>query len=67
MKLTNFTIYDFAMLYQNHFKDFNKYIPAKANFKLQKNVNTLIAAAEEIDKLRSNVIKQYGEEDSEGR
>lgn len=62
MKLTNYNIYNFVMAYQKAFADFNAYIPAKANFKLQKNINVLSAAAAEIDKLRLEILKQYGEE-----
>lgn len=62
MKLTNYEIYNFAMSYQQVFADFTAYIPAKANFRLQKNINMLTAAAGEIDNLRIGILRQYGED-----
>jgi hypothetical protein len=62
MKFTNYEIYNIAMAYQDAFTDFKAYIPAKANFKLQKNIAAITAAAAEIDKLRVEILKQYGEE-----
>ena len=36
------------------------YIPAKANFFIQKNMATCLAAAQEIDKSRVEILKHYG-------
>lgn len=66
MKLTNYQIYNFVMSYQEIFADFKAYIPAKANFKLQKNINILTAAAGEIDNLRLEILMQYGETNEDG-
>ena len=64
MKLTNYQIYNFANSYSELFKDAgNIYIPAKANFFLQKNVQVLAAAASDIDKAKVDIIKHYGVED----
>ena len=60
MKLTNNKIYNITGLYNEAFKDFNQYIPAKVNFYLQKNMGKLAAAAQEIDKARLDVAKHYG-------
>ena len=65
MKLTNFEIYNLVTVYQDVFKDFSAYIPAKANFKLQKNINNLTAAAGEIDNLRLGILREYGEIEEE--
>lgn len=62
MKLTNYEIYNFAISYRETFAEFTAYIPAKANFRLQKNINALAAAASELDKLRVEILTQYGEE-----
>ena len=44
--------------------DDNKYIPAKANFLIQKNIGVIAAAAQEIEKARLMVAQHYGELDS---
>ena len=67
MKLTNNEIYSIA---NNLLQNMNKleiYIPAKANFFLQRNMQTITAAAEEIDKSRMEIAKHYGTPDEEGR
>ena len=61
MKLTNNTIYTLAI--SQEFEDFKSYIPAKANFAIQKNFSAIANAAKEIDKARIEVIKHYGVED----
>ena len=65
MKLTNNTIYTLAQG-QREFIDFKSYIPAKANFAIQKNFSVLAAAAEEIEKARLEVAQHYGEVDESG-
>ena len=66
MKLTNNAIYQTANNISSSFQDFNIYIPAKANFFLQKNIQTLAAAAQEIDKSRLEIAKHYGELNEDG-
>ena len=64
MKLTNYQIYSFANSYSELFEDAgNIYIPAKANFFLQKNVQALAAAASDIEKAKVDIIKHYGVKD----
>lgn len=58
--LTNYEIYNTAMAYKEFFQNFNSYIPVKVNFYLQKNMNKLAAAAEEIEKARLEIAKHYG-------
>jgi hypothetical protein len=66
MKLTNHEIYNFANAYSELFKDSGDiYIPAKANFFLQKNVQVISTAAQEVEKSRLDIIRHYGEEEAE--
>lgn len=60
MKFTNYEIYNIIASYNEVFQDFNQYLPVKVNFYLQKNINTLAAAAQEIEQARLEVAKQYG-------
>lgn len=64
MKLTNNTIYQIANNSDQLF-DNNIYIPAKANFYIQKNLALIAAAAQEIEQARMNVAKHYGILDTE--
>ena len=64
--MTNFEIYNIANSYQSAFGDFKSYIPAKANFYIQKNIQAIAAAAQEIDEARSNIAKHYGELNEDG-
>ena len=61
MKLTNQQIYQYAENLLSIFNDkFNIYIPAKANFYIQKNISLLAAAGQEIEKARLEIAKHYG-------
>ena len=60
MKLNNYEIYNIAGLYNEAFQNFNQYIPAKVNFYLQKNMNKIATAAQEVEQARLEVAKQYG-------
>ena len=66
MKLTNYTIYNTVNLYNEAFHGFSQYIPVKVNFYLQKNMNKLAAAAQEIEQSRLEVAKQYGTVSADG-
>lgn len=61
---TNNSIYSLAS--SQEFVDFKSYIPAKANFAIQKNFATLAAAAREIEEARLAVAKHYGVLDEDG-
>ena len=66
MKLTNQQIYQYAENLLSVFNDnFNIYIPAKANFYIQKNISTLAAAGQEIERSRLEIAKHYGVLDEE--
>ena len=64
MKLTNYEIYQIANNSNNLF-DKNTYIPVKANFYIQKNLTKIMAAAQEIEKSRVEIIQHYGTLDAE--
>jgi hypothetical protein len=67
MKLNNQQIYNIANNMFNTLGNLDLYIPAKANFFLQKNMQTLAAAAQEIEKSRLEIAKHYGELDEEAQ
>lgn len=67
MKFNNSEIYQIANVLAKTFDNLNIYIPAKANFFIQKNISTLAAAAQEIEKSRLEIAKHYGVLDEEGQ
>ena len=60
MKLTNYNIYQLANSLQSMANDNKIYIPAKANFFIQKNISMLATAAQEIERARLEIAKHYG-------
>lgn len=64
MKLKNNMIYNSA----KKLIAFNiqQRLPVKINFFLQKNIKTIIEAAQEIDLMRINIAKQYGTPSEDG-
>lgn len=60
MKMTNEKIYTIAQQLNKELADLIAYIPAKANFLMQKNINTIMEAAKEIDNTKINIAKNYG-------
>lgn len=60
MKLTNLQIYQFAEKLDS-IANSTQYIPAKANFFLQKNIQVIAAAAKEIEESRLTIAQHYGE------
>ena len=67
MKFNNNEIYQIANNLISNLGNLDIYIPAKANFFLQKNIQTLAGAAEEIEKSRIEIIKHYGILDESGQ
>lgn len=65
MKLTNNEIYSHANKLMEVFQDNTQKLPIKINFYLQKNKNTLITLAQEIEKTRIEIARSYGELNSE--
>ena len=65
MKFNNNEIYQNANILLETFDKLDIYIPAKANFFIQKNISILAAAAQEIEKSRLEIAKHYGILDEE--
>ena len=63
--LTNNEIYNYATSLQENFSSNETKFPIKVNFYLQKNLNTLIELAQEIEKQRIEIIQEYGVENKE--
>lgn len=58
MKLTNQQIYNYAQNLRAFSVDIK--LPVRINFFLQKNIQTIVQAAEEIEQARFNIGAQYG-------
>lgn len=67
MKFNNNEIYQIVNILAKTFDNLNIYIPAKANFFIQKNISVLATAAQEIEKSRLEIAKHYGVLDEEGQ
>ena len=67
MKFNNNEIYQVANTLTKTFNNLDIYIPAKANFFIQKNISILAAAAQEIEKSRLEIAKHYGILDEENQ
>lgn len=67
MKFNNSEIYQIANNVLSNLDNLDIYIPAKANFFIQKNISVLAAAAQEIEKSRLEIAKHYGVLDKEGQ
>lgn len=65
MKFNNSEIYQIANNALSNLDNLSIYIPAKANFFIQKNISTIAAAAQEIEKSRLEIAKHYGVLDEE--
>lgn len=66
MKFTNEQIYQMANELLQAFDNSDIYIPARANFSIQKNTEAFAAAAKEIEKTRLGVAQHYGEPNETG-
>lgn len=65
MKFNNSEIYQNAHMLLETFDKLDIYIPAKANFFIQKNISILATAAKEIEKSHLEIAKHYGILDEE--
>lgn len=63
MKLTNNEIYTYARNLAEAFENNDQKLPIKISFYLQKNKNTLIELAQDIEKSRMEIAQNYGEID----
>lgn len=66
MKMTNNEIYNYTRQLMEAFQDGEQRLPVKVNFYLQKNKNTLLALAQDIEKARLEIAQNYGELDESG-
>ena len=67
MKFNNNQIYQITNNLLDNLDNLNLYIPAKANFFIQKNIQLLAAAAQEIEKSRIEIAQHYGVLDEENQ
>ena len=65
MKLTNNEIYMYAQNLAIAFEDKEQKLPIKISFYLQKNKNTLLQLAQDIEQSRLEIARSYGELDEE--
>lgn len=63
--MTNLEIYNLASALLEEFNLAEANYPVKVNFFLQKNINTLVEIARELEENRIAIIKKYGEPDPE--
>lgn len=61
MKLTNNEIYAYAQNLIMAFEDKEQKLPIKISFYLQKNKNTLLQLAQDIEQSRLEIARSYGE------
>lgn len=66
MKLKNSEIYNIAMLLTDNFKDSKQYLPVKINFYIQKNKDTLMTLAQDIETNRIRIMEEYGVKNEDG-
>jgi aspartokinase len=66
MKLTNNEIYTKAQELVTVFNDKEQKLPIKLNFYLQKNKNTLVSLAQDIEQARISIIQTYGTPNEDG-
>ena len=66
MVMTNNEIYNYTRQLMDAFQDGEQRLPIKVNFYLQKNKNTLLALAQDIEKARLEIAQNYGELDESG-
>lgn len=66
MMMTNNEIYTYTRQLMEAFQDGEQRLPIKVNFYLQKNKNTLLALAQDIEKARLEIAQTYGVLDENG-
>lgn len=66
MIMTNNEIYTYTHQLMEAFQDGEQRLPIKVNFYLQKNKNTLLALAQDIEKARLEIAQIYGVLDESG-
>lgn len=66
MTMTNNEIYMYTRQLMDAFSDGEQKLPIKINFYLQKNKNTLLALAQDIEKSRLEIAQSFGTLDDAG-
>lgn len=66
MTMTNNEIYTYTRQLMDAFQDGEQKLPIKINFYLQKNKNTLLGLAQDIEKARLEIAQTYGTLDESG-
>jgi hypothetical protein len=64
--MTNAEIYGLSRALNSAFNMDEKYLPARVNFFISKNKNTISKLSELIDESRANIIKYYGIDNGDG-
>ena len=62
MKLNNGLIYQYALNLSEALNDNDLQMPVAILFSIEKNKQTLMAVAQDVEKYRMDIIKKYGEE-----
>lgn len=62
MKMNNGLIYQYALSLSEALNDNDLQMPVAVLFSIEKNKQTLIAFAQDVEKYRMDIIKKYGEE-----
>ena len=66
MTMTNNEIYTYTRQLMDAFSDGEQKLPIKINFYLQKNKNTLLALAQDIERSRLEIAQSFGTLDEAG-
>lgn len=66
MTMTNNEIYTYTRQLMDAFSDGEQKLPIKINFYLQKNKNTLLALAQDIERSRLEIAQSFGTLDDAG-
>lgn len=66
MTMTNNEIYTYTRQLMDAFSDGEQKLPIKINFYLQKNKNTLLALAQDIERSRLEIAQNFGTLDDAG-
>ena len=66
MTMTNNEIYTYTRQLMDAFNDGEQKLPIKINFYLQKNKNTLLALAQDIERSRLEIAQSFGTLDDAG-
>ena len=61
-KMNNGMIYQYALALNEALNDNDLPMPVAVIFSIEKNKQTLMAAAQDVEKYRMDIIKKYGEE-----